>query len=134
MTREVRETSTALTDGVRIAVRCRYLAEHSFPQRQRYVFAYTVRIQNEGRQPVQLLSRHWVITDCAGKVEEVRGDGVVGKQPILPPGAAFEYMSTATLALPRGRMHGAYQIRDLRGRTFDATIAPFLLALPRSLN
>lgn len=134
MTREVRETSIALTDGVRITVRCRYLAGHSFPQRQRYVFAYTVRIQNEGKRPVQLLSRYWVITDCAGKVEEVRGDGVVGEQPVLPPGASFEYMSTATLALPRGSMHGTYQMRDVRGRTFDAVIAPFLLALPQSLN
>jgi ApaG protein len=134
VTREVRETSIALTDGVRIAVRCRYLADHSFPLKQRYVFAYTVRIQNEGRQTVQLLSRHWVITDWSGRVEEVRGDGVVGEQPVLPPGGSFEYMSTATLALPRGRMHGTYQMRDLRGRTFDAVIAPFLLALPHSLN
>jgi ApaG protein len=134
VSRQVQETSTAVTNGVRIAVGCRYLADHSFPLRQRYVFAYTVRIQNEGKQAVQLLSRHWVITDCSGKVEEVRGEGVVGEQPVLPPGGSFEYMSTATLALPRGSMHGTYQMRDLRGRQFDATIAPFLLALPHSLN
>jgi ApaG protein len=132
--REIRESSTALTDGVQIAVRARYVAEGSFPSLQRYVFAYTVRIQNEGARVVQLLGRHWVVADCTGYVQRVRGAGVVGEQPILRPGAHFEYTSTTTLSVPRGQMRGTYQMRDLAGHPFDAVIAPFLLALPRSHN
>lgn len=127
-------TSTAVTDGIRVEVACRYVAAQSVPLYQRYVFSYTVRIHNEGHVSVQLLSRHWIITDTMGKVEEVRGPGVVGAQPILHPGEHFEYTSGAVLASPRGEMRGTYRMHSVAGRTFDAVIAPFLLAAPHSLN
>jgi ApaG protein len=128
------ETSTALTDGIRVTVRSAYIADQSAPLSSRYVFSYTVRISNEGAEPAKLMTRHWVITDGAGKVEEVRGPGVVGRQPALRPGEQFEYTSGCVLATPRGEMHGTYQMHRPDGRSFDATIAPFLLALPHSLN
>jgi ApaG protein len=128
------ETSTALTDGVRITVRSAYIADQSAPLSSRYVFSYTVRIANEGLEPAKLVTRHWIITDGAGKVEEVRGPGVVGRQPALRPGEHFEYTSGCVLATPRGEMRGTYQMHRPDGRAFDAVIAPFLLALPHSLN
>jgi ApaG protein len=134
MTQEAKQISTAVTDGVRVVVRCQYVPEQSFPASKRYVFAYKVRIGNEGTQPVQLRSRHWIITDGMGKVEGVRGLGVIGEQPILHPGEHFEYTSGAVLETPRGQMRGTYQMVGSNGRAFDAVIAPFLLALPHSLN
>jgi len=128
------ENSTALTEGIRVSVRSQYVAEQSAPLSQRYVFSYTVRIANEGLEPAQLRTRHWVITDGAGKIEEVRGPGVVGQTPYLRPGEQFEYSSGCVLQTPRGEMHGAYQMHRPDGRMFDALIAPFLLALPHSLN
>jgi ApaG protein len=128
------ETSTAVTEGVRVTVRSSYVADQSLPSARRYVFAYTVRIANEGNEPAQLRTRHWIITDGAGKVEEVRGPGVVGHQPHLGPGEHFEYTSGCVLQTPRGEMRGTYQMHRADGRVFDATIAPFLLALPHSLN
>lgn len=111
-----------------------YVPEQSSPRTHRYVFAYTVRIANEGSQPAQLRSRHWVITDGDGKVEEVRGPGVVGQQPNLRPGEHFEYTSGCVLPTPRGEMRGTYQMFRPDGASFDASIAPFALALPYSLN
>ncbi|HET9954843.1 MAG TPA: Co2+/Mg2+ efflux protein ApaG [Polyangiaceae bacterium] len=134
MDRESRGHSAAVTDGVRVTVEARYSAEQSLPAARRYVFAYTVRIRNEGREGVQLRSRHWILTDSAGHTEEVRGEGVIGEQPVLPPGGQFEYMSAAVLKTPRGEMRGSYQMVTWNGRSFDATIAPFQLALPYSLN
>ncbi len=128
------ETSTALTDGIRVTVRSEYIADQSAPLSGRYTFSYTVRIANEGAEPARLMTRHWIITDGAGKVEEVRGPGVVGRQPALRPGEHFEYTSGCQLATPRGEMRGTYQMHRPDGRIFDATIAPFLLALPHSLN
>jgi ApaG protein len=128
------ETSSALTEGIRVNVRSSYVADQSVPQARRYVFAYTVRIANEGSEPAQLRTRHWIITDAAGKVEEVQGPGVVGKQPFLRPGEHFEYTSGCVLQTPRGEMRGTYQMHRPDGRGFDAVIAPFLLALPHSLN
>jgi len=128
------ETSTAITEGIRVSVRCAYIADQSLPQAQRYVFAYTVRISNEGTDPAHLRTRHWIITDATGKVEEVRGPGVVGQQPYLRPGEHFEYTSGCVLQVPRGEMRGSYQMYRPDGRGFDAVIAPFLLALPHSLN
>jgi ApaG protein len=128
------ETSTAITEGIRVNVKSVYVTEQSAPRNQRYVFAYTVRIANEGTEPAQLLTRHWIITDGAGKVEEVRGPGVVGKQPYLRPGEHFEYTSGCVLQTPRGEMKGTYQMHRPDGRQFDAVIAPFLLLLPYSLN
>jgi ApaG protein len=128
------ETSTALTDGIRITVRSEYIADQSAPLSGRYAFSYTVRIANEGVEPARLMTRHWIITDGVGKVEEVRGPGVVGRQPALRPGEHFEYTSGCQLATPRGEMRGTYQMHRPDGRVFDAKIAPFLLALPHSLN
>jgi ApaG protein len=129
-----KETSTALTSGIRVTVKSVYVPEQSAPLAHRYVFAYTVRIENEGGEPAQLRTRHWIITDGNGKVEEVRGPGVVGHQPSLGPGEHFEYTSGCVLKTPRGEMRGTYQMYRTDGRGFDAVIAPFSLALPHSLN
>ncbi|AKU99201.1 ApaG protein [Labilithrix luteola] len=126
--------STATTEGIQVTVRVSYVPEQSSPRMHRYVFAYTVRIANDGGAPAQLRSRHWVITDGDGRIEEVRGPGVVGQQPTLNPGDQFEYTSGCVLTTPRGEMRGTYQMHRPDGSTFDATIAPFSLALPYSLN
>src|SRR5262249_32196290 len=126
--------STAITRGIRVNVQSYYLAERSSPQTGQYAFAYTVKIANEGSATSQLRSRHWIITDGDGKVQEVRGEGVVGAQPLLRPGQHFEYTSWCMLATPHGSMHGTYQMVTEEGEPFDATIAPFPLALPYSLN
>lgn len=126
--------SVAITEGIRVIVESTYVAEQSSPRTHRYVFAYTVKIANEGTEPAELRTRHWVITDGEGKIEEVRGPGVVGQQPHLRPGDHFEYTSGCVLKTPRGEMHGSYQMHRPDGRQFDAVIAPFALALPHSLN
>jgi ApaG protein len=126
--------SSTLTRGIRVTVKSFYLAERSSPATGQYAFAYTVRIANEGGETAQLRSRHWIITDSDGKVQEVRGEGVVGAQPTLRPGQHFEYTSWCMLATPHGSMHGSYQMVTEGGDEFDATIAPFPLALPYSLN
>jgi ApaG protein len=126
--------STASTRGIRVTVSSFYLAERSSPANHQYAFAYTVRIANEGKEIAQLRSRHWIITDGDGKVQEVRGEGVVGAQPLLKPGQHFEYTSWCMLPTPHGSMHGSYQMVTDGGEQFDATIAPFPLALPYSLN
>jgi ApaG protein len=135
-------TSSALTHGIRVTVQSLYLADQSAPDAERYVFAYTVAISNEGTHTAQLRTRHWVITDGNGEVEEVRGDGVVGEQPTLEPGESFQYTSGCVLTTPVGEMHGSYRFVRDDGSHFDATIAPFSLATPmhaasaadRSLN
>jgi ApaG protein len=126
--------SNALTNGIRVTVSAAYVPSHSTPAAQRYAFAYTVRVANEGTETVQLRTRHWVITHGTGKVEEVRGDGVVGQQPVLKPGEQFEYTSGCVLGTPRGEMHGSYRMYTADERWFDAEIAPFTLAMPHSLN
>lgn len=126
--------SSATTDGIRISVEAVYVPEQSAPRQRRYVFAYTVRIENQGAQAAQLKSRHWIITDGDGKVEEVRGPGVVGQQPLLRPGEKFEYTSGCVLKTPRGEMRGTYQMHRPDGSQFDAEIATFELHLPYSLN
>jgi len=127
-------SSEVITRGIRVAVSSQYVPEQSSPRDRRYVFAYTVKIVNEGDDPAQLRSRHWVITDGDGKIEEVRGPGVVGQKPMLKPGEHFEYTSGCVLPTPRGEMRGTYQMVREDGSTFDADIAPFYLALPHSLN
>jgi ApaG protein len=127
-------TSVALTDGIRVSVVSRYIPEQSVPRLGRYVWAYTIRIANEGSKAARLMSRHWVITDSGGKIEEVRGPGVVGEQPHLPPGASHQYTSGCVLATSRGSMRGTYQMVRDDGSTFDADIAEFALELPRTLN
>ncbi len=122
--------SVAVTNGVRVSVRSKYLPEQSMPTQGRYVFAYTVRISNEGRDTVQLKTRHWIITDGTGRAQEVRGEGVVGEQPVLRPNQSFEYTSGSILKTPWGTMHGSYQMHLEDGSMFDAEIAPFLLSTP----
>ena len=127
-------TSSAITEGIEVTVKSRYLPEQSAPDQHRFVFAYTIAIANKGDRPAQLRTRHWIITDGRGGVEEVRGDGVVGQQPNLQPGESFEYTSGCVLETPHGTMHGTYQMVRADGERFDAEIAPFLLAVPNSLN
>lgn len=126
--------SVALTDGIRVMVTSRYIPEQSRPRARRYVWAYTVRITNEGAEPARLVTRHWIITDAHGKVEEVRGPGVVGEQPLLEPGDSFQYTSGCHLSTPRGTMRGTYQMVRGDGRRLDAEIAPFTLSMPAELN
>ena len=126
--------STTTTQGIKVSVQAVYVPEQSSPRMRRYVFAYTVKIANEGEKAAQLRSRHWIIKDGDGKVEEVRGPGVVGQQPYLEPGDQFEYTSGCVLTTPRGEMRGTYQMHRPDGSQFDATIAPFALTLPYSLN
>lgn len=127
-------TSSATTDGIRVRVQSQYLPEQSEPASDRYVFAYTITIANEGKRTAQLRTRHWIITDARGSVEEVRGDGVVGETPVLPPGTSFDYNSFCNLKTPVGSMHGSYQMVRPDGDEFDARIAPFTLAVPNALN
>ena len=126
--------STALTRGIRVTVRAQYLPERSSPKGGQYAFAYTVRIANEGEETAQLRTRHWIITDGEGKVQEVRGEGVVGEQPWLRPGDDFEYTSGAVLETPLGTMQGSYQMLADDGTRFDAPIAAFTLSVPRILH
>jgi ApaG protein len=117
-----------------VAVRTQYLADQSDPAAGRYVFAYAVTISNAGTVPAQLISRHWVITDASGAVQEVRGLGVIGHQPLLEPGQSFEYSSGCSLATPVGTMKGTYQMTAEDGVQFDAPIPEFLLTMPRTLH
>ena len=119
---------------IRIQVATNYVDEQSEPESDRYVFAYTIRITNDGDVAARLMSRHWVITDANGKVQEVNGDGVVGEQPHLDPGEEFEYSSGAVLETPVGAMQGLYRMEAEGGFNFDAPIAPFTLAVPGMLN
>ncbi|MEW6776965.1 MAG: Co2+/Mg2+ efflux protein ApaG [Bdellovibrionota bacterium] len=127
-------TSEAITRGVRVKVRARYSAEHSAPKENNFFFLYTVRISNEGTETVQLVSRHWIITDGTGSTREVKGPGVVGEQPVLAPGQSFEYTSGCPLSTPIGSMHGSYQMTTPEGDAFDAQIASFTLSEPYALN
>jgi len=126
--------SEAVTRGIRVNVQARYVAERSRPMMNEFFFAYTIRIANEGRETVQLVSRAWLITDAEGHTEEVRGPGVVGEQPVLAPGEAFEYTSACPLTTPFGSMCGTYQMVTEGGERFDAEIARFQLAEPYSIH
>ena len=117
-----------------VTVTTAFIEEQSDDENHRYVFSYTVTIRNTGSVAAQLISRHWIITDSAGKVQEVRGLGVVGEQPLLQPGEQFEYTSGTVIATPVGTMHGSYQITAEDGTQFDAEIAPFTLSMPRVLH
>jgi ApaG protein len=117
-----------------IEVATDYVVEQSEPGDSRYVFAYTITIANLGDVPARLLSRHWVITDANGKVQEVSGDGVVGEQPHLSPGETFRYSSGAVLETPVGSMQGSYRMETDTGINFDAPIPPFTLAMPGVLH
>jgi len=127
-------SSSAETRGVLVEVQSCYIEEQSHPASRRFVFAYTITVTNNSHHVVQLRSRHWVITDGLGDVEEVKGPGVVGEQPVLRPGESFRYTSGAVLTTARGTMKGAYQMHFPEGGQFDAQIAEFSLERPYSLN
>lgn len=126
-TLELDTISSATTRGVRVEVQSAYIPERSQPDRGVFFFAYHIRITNEGEETVQLLSRHWIITNGNGKIEEVKGPGVVGEQPVLETGESFEYSSFCPLNTSSGTMQGTYQMSTEDGETFEAQIAPFLL-------
>jgi len=119
---------------IMIEVENSYAAEHSEPEQNRFVFIYDISIHNRGNCAAQLISRHWVISDADGKIEEVRGEGVVGEQPVLEPGATYRYNSFCVLETPVGCMQGSYRMLDEDGNEFDAPVPTFTLALPGSLN
>ena len=128
--------SEATTRGVRVSVEAFYVPERSDPDHSYFFFAYQVRVENVGDDVVQLITRHWMITNADGHVEHVRGPGVVGETPVLAPGQSFTYTSACPLETPVGAMHGTYQMiyPDSEREGFDAEIAPFTLAMPDSLN
>lgn len=117
-----------------VTVESAYIPDQSDEEQNRYVFSYTVTIINTGSVPAQLISRHWIITDASNSLQEVRGLGVVGEQPLLKPGEQFEYTSGTVLATPVGTMRGSYHMTAEDGEQFDAEIPPFTLAMPRVLH
>ncbi|OLS64495.1 Co2+/Mg2+ efflux protein ApaG [Pseudomonas putida] len=119
---------------VDVSVVTRFLPEQSQPEANRFAFAYTITVSNNGSVAAKLMSRHWLITDGNGKVEEVRGDGVVGEQPLIAPGQSHTYSSGAVIATKVGTMQGSYQMFAQDGKRFDAVIAPFRLAMPGALH
>lgn len=119
---------------ININVDTEFLAEQSAPTHNRYAFAYTITINNSGDQPVQLLSRHWLITDSQERVQEVRGEGVVGEQPTIAPGQSYQYTSGAILETAAGTMEGSYQMINASGESFEAPIATFSLIHPSALH
>lgn len=127
-------SSEAVTRGIRVHVASEYAPSQSRPAQNQWFFLYTVTISNEGPESVQLVTRHWIITDGTGHVEEVRGPGVVGKQPTLQPGESFEYTSGCPLSTPFGVMEGSYQMLSGGGEQFDVKIAPFTLSEPYTVH
>jgi ApaG protein len=126
--------SNTETDGIRVIIKATYWPERSAPDNNQWAFTYAVTIKNEGSKTATLRARHWVITDANGRVEEVRGEGVVGKQPKLEAGDSFEYTSWAMLRTPFGTMRGEYQMERADGSKFEARIAEFVLTQPNALN
>ena len=127
-------SSEAVTRGIRIHVDPQFDPARSRPAEKLWFFLYTVTIRNESSETAQLMSRHWVITDEENRVEEVRGPGVVGEQPVLAPGESFRYTSGCPLKTPTGSMHGSYQMVGADGESFDAEIAAFTLSEPYTVN
>jgi len=119
---------------IHIETSAEFIADQSAPDEGRFVFAYQIRIENQGAVSAKLISRHWLITDAEGRVQEVRGVGVIGEQPLIAPGESFEYTSGCSIATPVGTMRGAYQMAAEDGTDFEATIPEFLLAGPRVLH
>tara|TARA_B100000579_G_C22563742_1_gene725638 strand:- start:23 stop:406 length:384 start_codon:yes stop_codon:yes gene_type:complete len=124
----------AITQGVRVQVESFYLETHSLPEQDKYVFAYHIRLKNLSPHTVQLLRRHWIISDSNGDKNEVRGEGVVGDQPILKPDEEYEYTSGSNLKSPVGTMQGSYKMTTIEGKEFDAIIPCFTLAIPGVIN
>ena len=127
-------SSEAVTNNVRVEVEAQYAAEHSQPFQNHWFFHYTVRITNEGDETVKLISRHWIITQADGHVEEVRGSGVVGEQPVLAPGESFQYTSGCPLKTSSGNMRGTYQMVTDDGNGFEVEIATFSLTEPYTIH
>lgn len=127
-------TSEAVTNDVRVEVESQYAPEHSLPAQHEWFFHYTVRISNQGHETVQLLNRHWIISDAAGNTEEVKGKGVVGEQPVLRPGESFQYTSGCPLKTSTGVMRGTYEMTTEDGDRFDVEIAPFALHEPYTVH
>ena len=127
-------TSEAVTRQIRVSVSSEYAPARSAPADNQWFFLYTITIANEGEETVQLVTRHWLITDGAGKIEEVRGPGVVGETPTLAPGETFSYTSGCPLTTPFGMMQGTYQMVTKDGEKFDVTIAPFTLSEPYTVH
>ena len=127
-------TSKAVTNNVRVEVESQFAPEYSEPLHRQWRFLYTIRITNEGHERVQLMTRHWIITDAMGHVEEVEGEGVVGQQPVLAPGEAFQYTSWCSLTTSSGVMRGTYQMVTPGGEQFDVEIAPFALQEPYTVH
>ena len=126
--------SEAVTNGIRVEVLCRYAPENSRPLHREWVFQYTVRITNQSSETVQLVSRHWIITDGLEHVEEVKGPGVIGEQPVLAPGESYKYSSWCPIKTPIGTMHGTYQMAGPGGKQFDIVVAPFALKAKYTVN
>jgi len=127
-------TSDATTRGIRVQVESKYVAERSNPAANQWFFAYHITITNHGTETARLVSRHWIITDGNGEVQQVKGPGVVGEQPVLPPGGSFQYTSACPLGTAFGTMHGTFQMIASSGDGFDAEVAPFALGEPYSIN
>jgi ApaG protein len=127
-------TSEATTRGIHVSVVSEFAPERSQPADDQWFFLYTITISNTGSETVQLISRHWIITDANGQVEEVRGPGVVGQQPVLEPGESFTYTSGCPLTTSFGKMEGTYQMATRSGETFDARIAAFTLSEPYTVH
>lgn len=127
-------TSEAVTRDIRVSVSARFSDQNSNAHARQWVFLYTVTIKNEGTVRVQLLTRHWIITDANGDIEEVKGPGVVGKQPTLEPGQSFEYTSACPLKTPFGSMHGSYQMLGPQSQTFSIEVAGFALRVPGTMQ
>jgi ApaG protein len=123
-----------MSQQINVDVDTLYIESESSPVNSQYVFAYTITITNTGTEAAKLMTRHWVITDANGHIEEVRGDGVVGEQPYLKPGEGFQYTSGAVLKTPVGTMSGSYQMVTDSGNNFDAEIPEFILSSPRTLH
>lgn len=118
------------TRGITVRAAPSYLADQSDPNQRRWVWSYHIRIENGSDRAVQLISRHWIITDAFGQTEEIKGLGVIGEQPVLPPGGSFDYVSGCPLTAPSGTMHGTYQMVDADGGKFDIVIPTFSLDSP----
>ena len=123
-----------MTYQIDVEVKTRYLKEHSKPDEERFVFAYDITIFNRGSIKAQLISRHWVITDANGKVQEVRGEGVVGEQPVIQPNQSYQYSSGTIMATEVGSMQGSFSMLAEDGHTFEAPIAPFNMSIPGILH
>ncbi|TVO77097.1 Co2+/Mg2+ efflux protein ApaG [Sedimenticola selenatireducens] len=124
----------AQQNSIQVDVSTHYIEGQSNPAEDNYVFSYTITIRNTGSTGAQLISRHWLITDADGGVQEVFGEGVVGQQPFLQPGEDFSYTSGTSISTPVGTMQGSYQMRSEAGITFEAPISPFTLAMPHILH